>query len=341
MKKIISVVLMILLAFSLTACSKGQSKDVVAKVNDRVITLGEYEKTLAMYKKNFENVYGPDIWTKEAEKGKTVLEMVKERVLDNMIDDEIVYQAFKKENLKIDKSQVDKQLSNFKKQLEKNPEFKSFLKDNNIDDEFLKEQLKKDMAIVKYKENYINSLGISDQDIKDYYEKNKDKFKREEVKASHILFLTVQKDENGQLKRDEKGKLVPLSDEEIKKAKQKAEEILIRAKNGEDFAKLAKEYSQDIGSAQNGGDLGYFGRGVMDPNFEKAAFALKPGEISDIVESQFGYHIIKVEDKVDEIRKLEEVKNGIKTQIEQEKYRDKIDELRKEAKIEKFLKNIK
>ncbi|SHJ98692.1 peptidylprolyl isomerase [Tepidibacter formicigenes] len=329
MRRIVSSVLMVLLVFSLAACSKGQSKDVVAKVNDRVITLGEYEKTLAMYKKNFESLYGPDIWTKEAEKGKTVIEMVKEKVLDNMIDDEIVYQAFQRENLKIDDSEVDKQLKLFKEQLEKSPDFKAFLKDNNIDDEFLKEQLKKDMAIVKYKENYLASSKINDEKVKEYYENNKEKYRKEEVKASHILFKTVDDNMN------------PISEEEEKKVKEKAKDILIRAKNGEDFAKLAKEYSQDPGSKENGGDLGYFGKGVMVPEFEKVAFDLKPGEISDLVKTQFGYHIIKVEDKINELRKFEEVKKGIKAELEQNAYKDKIEELRKETKIEKKLKNIK
>ncbi|CAH2215126.1 foldase protein PrsA [Tepidibacter aestuarii] len=329
MKKIIAAMLMALMVFSLTACNSNESQDIVAKVNDRVITVSEYEKTLAMYKKNFEGIYGPDIWTTEVEKGKTVIEVIKEQVLNNMINDEVVYQAAQKENVTVDDKDVDAQLKQFNEQLKSNEEFKTFLKENNIDDQFLKNQLKKDMVISKYKENYIASLEINDEKLKEYYETNKAEYKKEEVKASHMLFMTVDNNQK------------PLPDEEQKAAKKKAEDILVRAKNGEDFASLAKEYSEDTVSANNGGDLGYFGRGVMVPEFEKVAFELETGEISDLVESPFGYHIIKVMDKVNEIIPFEDVKSQIKVNIETDSYKEKIEQLEKDTKIEKHEKNIK
>jgi parvulin-like peptidyl-prolyl isomerase len=89
---------------------------------------------------------------------------------------------------------------------------------------------------------------------------------------------------------------------DTKQARAKAEDVLKRVKAGEDFAKLAKEFSTDPGSKEKGGDLGWFGHGQMVPEFEKAAFAMQPGQVSDIVESQFGYHIIKVDEKKTETK---------------------------------------
>lgn len=89
---------------------------------------------------------------------------------------------------------------------------------------------------------------------------------------------------------------------DTKQARTKAEDVLKRARAGEDFSQLAKEFSADPGSKDKGGDLGWFGPGQMDPTFEKAAFALQPGQISDIVETQFGYHIIKLDEKKTETK---------------------------------------
>jgi peptidyl-prolyl cis-trans isomerase C len=192
--------------------------------------------------------------------------------------------------------------------------------------EALKKGLDKDSEYLKKLEDFrkITLVGlllqkeietkvkVSDQDVKAYYEKNKEKFAPvAQIRASHILVKT---------------------EEEAKK-------ILERLKKGEDFTQLAKKYSIDTVSAKNGGDLGFFSRGQMAPEFEAAASKLKPGEISDPIKTQFGYHIIKVTDKkMGQVVEFEKVKNLISQNLVAEKQKEAFDSyvegLKKSYKVE-------
>ena len=158
--------------------------------------------------------------------------------------------------------------------------------------------------------------------MKKYYEENKDDFYTDTVKASHILLKTI--DDNGN----------ELSDKKKKEAKKKAEEALKKVKSGEDFAQVAKEYSEDS-TASNGGELGTFGKGQMVSEFENAAFSMKPGEISDIIKTQYGYHIIKVTERVDEQKSYDDVKDEIKSTLASQEYSKYIEKIEKNTKIEK------
>ena len=119
-----------------------------------------------------------------------------------------------------------------------------------------------------------------------------------------------------------------------KEAKKKAEEALKKVKSGEDFAQVAKEYSEDS-TASNGGELGTFGKGQMVSEFENAAFSMKPGEISDIIKTQYGYHIIKVTERVDEQKSYDDVKDEIKSTLASQEYSKYIEKIEKNTKIEK------
>ena len=143
----------------------------------------------------------------------------------------------------------------------------------------------------------VESPQVTDEEIETYYASNKKQY-GEQVQASHILIKAS-------------------TPEEKQEARKKMAEILIDAKAGKDFAELAKSHSED-GSAARGGDLGYFGRGAMVPEFEKAAFGLKDGEVSGLVESQFGIHIIKRK-AYRSNQPLSEVKNQIKSTLERQK----------------------
>jgi len=192
--------------------------------------------------------------------------------------------------------------------------------------EALKKGLDKDPEYVKKLEDFkkITLVGlllqkeiegkvtVSDQEVKDYYEKNKGKFAPvTQIRASHILVKT----------------------------EEEAKQIEEKLKKGEDFVQLAKKYSIDTATAKNGGDLGYFSKGQMVPEFESAAMSLKPGQISEPVKTKFGYQIIKVTDKkMGQVVDFEKVKNLISQNLMAEKQKEVFDSyvegLKKSFKVE-------
>ncbi len=178
---------------------------------------------------------------------------------------------------------------------------------NHQDD--YKEPEKRKLAYVLLKfADFGKSVAVTDEQVRRDYEDNLAKYHQEaEVKARHILF---------EVKED-------APEAEVGKVKAEAEKVLAEARKGADFGQLATKYSKDSGSAKQGGELGWFGKEKMVPPFSEAAFALKPGEISDLVRTQFGFHIIKVEDvRPEKTKSLEEVKSEIVAAIQDEKGRE-------------------
>jgi len=154
------------------------------------------------------------------------------------------------------------------------------------------------------------SIPVSEDDVKTYFEQNKDRYLVPEmVRASHILTST---------------------EEEAKKAKEELDA-------GVDFAEVARKYSKDL-TKDRGGDLGYFKKGQMIPEFEKTAFALEIGQISDLVKSRFGYHIIKLGDrKPATYRQFEEVKSNIRNLLSRNNQREAFDEFANKLKAKAYI----
>ncbi|MFH0789747.1 MAG: peptidylprolyl isomerase [Pseudomonadota bacterium] len=168
----------------------------------------------------------------------------------------------------------------------------------------------------------IDKIILTEDKAKAYYKAHTETFKSPEmVRARHILI----KAEPG------------ASDEEKKKGKARAEDLLQKLKKGEDFAKLAAEVSDDTGTKAKGGDLDFFPKGTMIPAFDEAAFSLKPGELSTVVETEYGYHIIKVEEKKEALLEpYEKIAEKVKDQALQEMRKAAATEF-----VEKALKNAK
>lgn len=245
------------------------------------------------------------------------------KVIDYMIDNEVVYQKAQSEGIKVDENDVEQKYNQIKTMLDANGDYKKSLEKANIDEAYLKETIKKDLVINKYKEKYEEDLKVTDKEIETYYNKNKSDFKEESIEAYHILVSTLD-DENKQVSDSEKDKL-----------KSKANKIAEKIKSGKDFEKLAKENSDDKSTGKNGGYLGYFTKEDKNPEFTKKVFSLDKGQVSDVFETPYGYEIVKVTDKKTKQKSLEDCREDIVNRILAEKYLQHIEKLKDDTTIER------
>ncbi len=258
----------------------------------------------------------------------TQTKSLKMDVLNNLINRELLNQESKKQKIMIKDELVNEKMSAIKQRFKSDAEFKTMLSKMKLTESLVKTQLKEDLSIQSLIEKQIIAkIDIQDKDTKNYYDTNPEIFKQnEQVKASHIL-----------IKIDPK-------DDAAKKAEamKKIDSVQAKLKGGGDFATLAKEFSE-CPSKEKGGELGFFEKGQMVKPFEDAVFSMKPGETSKIVETQFGYHIIKLTEKKPEgTTPYTEVKDQVGQFLKQEKIKTELDSyianLEKAAKIEKMIK---
>ena len=289
----------------------AQLPDVLARVNGEPVRKVEFDRVL----RNMELGNGPI----PAEKRDEVLR----GVLDQLITYTVMTQEAKAKNVTVSDAEVDTRIQQMKGSGSE-AQFKKALEARNMSVEQLRSDARVQLTIEKMMETHVaGTEAATDAEARQFYESNPDKFKQgDTVRASHIL-----------LRVDGKA-----PEAARKQARARIEAVLKQARSGDDFAALARKHSQD-GSAQAGGDLGYFERGEMVPAFSQAAFSLKPGEISDVVTTEFGYHIVKVTDRkaaatvpYEQVsRQIVEFLSGRK---KQERAAQFIDDAKKRARIE-------
>lgn len=251
------------------------------------------------------------------------LEQLKEMVLESLIDDAIIYQAALDEGYTATEAEIDKAVESTKGQFESEEAYQQALQRDGLDEAQIREMLAEQLTRNKYEqEKFIDTLNVEADEIQAFYDENPDQFKQPfQYRSSHILVQVAEE----------------ASEEEKAAAREKIEDVKKRIENGEEFSEVAREVS-DCPSSNNGGDLDYQQRGALVPAFEEAALALDIGEISDVVETRFGYHIIKLTDRKEEATvAFEDVKDQIENYLMREKYRDRrssfIQERKPEASI--------
>lgn len=246
--------------------------DVIARVNGDAIDKSEFQKAVRRV---------------ETQAGGTVPPAQRDRiyrdVLDQLVGYRLLAQEVAKRKLTIPDAAVDQRVAEMRQQFPTEEAFRQTLERQQATLDELRSNIRLQLSIDKMLEGELGpQISVTPEAIAEFYQKNPDKFQQaERVHASHILIAVP------------KGADATAS----AAARQKATEVLKEVKAGKDFAALAKQYSQDPGSAPNGGDLGFFQRGQMVAPFSDAAFGLKPGDTSDIVQTPFGFHIIKVLEK--------------------------------------------
>lgn len=280
-KRIARCLLMTMIAFMVSEMSVFASEPVItvkkaADVNGTSITMltlnTEYRQVLKQQGLSEDSVPSDQA------------EAFKKEILDSLINQELLYQECVKNDIVVDEETVKTTSLKAKESFDNEEAFLNALKDANMQEKDLTNRIRKTIAINQLVEDEISKqVVVTDDEAKDYYDTHPELFKRtEKVRASHIL---VKVDEE-----DGEAKIVA--------AREKIKEYKRRISAGEDFAQLAKENS-DCPSSANGGELGYFERGKMVKEFEDAAFSLATGDVSDIVRTDFGYHLIKVTDRVE------------------------------------------
>jgi foldase protein PrsA len=336
-KKIVSAAVVMMVALTTAGCTmiaktpEAIANTPVAIVNGERITKGELEKDpntialLAQVKQQYGDNYSQN---QDAE---SAIKTQESQILDQMITEKVLYQKAKELNLlpadsKI-KSEADAQIANIKKQQFGNDEtkFQAALKQQNFTEASLEDmfisQLRNQEIQTNVSDSVTKNVQVTDKQIQDYYNANKYQYteKPDTIHVAHILVNTLDQ----------------------------ATSVEDRLKKGENFAKVAKEVSQDPGSKDKGGDLGtvpYVGSN-LDATFMAAAIALKEGAISQPIKTQFGYHIIECIKKTEyPLKKLDTVKDQIKQQLETTQkntvFQQKISDWKKAANITKYENNL-
>jgi peptidyl-prolyl cis-trans isomerase C len=288
-------------------------EDVAATVDGQNITVAEVQKVA-------QNFIRQNIPPDSTAEGATNNERIYNTALQRLVEQKVLEKAAVKAGITVADSLVQNRVSQLKAQVGGQESFDDLLKKNGATEADVVHDMHTNMLLGDYFNKVMEeNPTVTDQEIEDYYNAHPETFGPDsQVHASHIL---VKVDQN--------------ADAATKaKAKAKAQSLLAKLKGGADFATLAKENSEDPGSGSRGGDLGWFERGRMVAPFDSAAFALEPDQLSGIVQTQFGYHIIKVHERG---RKLADVtgdiRNYLSQQKGQERFRALVDSLKAESKI--------
>jgi peptidyl-prolyl cis-trans isomerase C len=299
---ITTVFLFIILYLFIAGSLRAKVVDkTIATVDGEVILMSEYEKRAKPILEEYEKLLtGPD---KEIR-----IKELKEKILDQMIDEKVLIHEAKRMKINVTRKEVQDGIEEIKKRFTTEEEYNQELARQGLLEEKFKEQVKEQLMVIKLIDQEVKAKVVppTDSEIEDFYKQRESEMvEPEQVRVRHILIKVGENTDK-------------------KEALKRITEILKEAKKGKtSFAELAKKYSEDP-SAAKGGDIGFFVRGQMVRKFEEVAFALNVGEISDVVETEYGYHIIQsIEKKAEEKKSLDEIRDYLRNFISQKKMEER------------------
>ena len=295
----------------------AQLPDVVARVNGEAISKAEFESAVATVESNA----GAPVPAAERDQ-------VYRQVLDQMVSYRLLVQETRARKLAAANADIDASIAQFRAQFPSEEAFTQTLEQQKMTLERLRANALNDILVSKLLEGEMaGKVAVTPQQVDEFYKNNPDQFQQaERVRASHILFGWP-----------------PNADEAARQlARTRAATVLKDVQSGKDVAERARLHSADSGSAPNGGDLGYFQPGQMVAEFDKVAFSLKPGQTSNLVESQFGVHIIRVADhQAARTLPLAEIRPRLQQFIEQQKRQEQtqvfVEALKAKSKVEIYI----
>ncbi len=291
---------------------------IAAVVDEDIILASEVEERAAPFLAQVAGI------TDQAQRAARA-EAVRREVLDRLIDDQLIFAKAREMKLSVSSEDIDKSIEGIKQ-------------DHNLTDEQLKQALTaQGMSMATYRQDVKkqvlryrvlsiavgSKITISERELQEYYERNIKKGAASEVRASHIFIGIPEGGDTGA----------------VVAKRQQAEALLARAKAGEDFAKLAREHSEDSATRSEGGDLGYFGRDLLPKPIEEVVFAMRVGEVRGPVRADRGFHVILLVDKRNkDVKTFEQMKDEIRGQLRQKQYEKEakhfLAEIRRKALVE-------
>lgn len=308
---------LLFLAVIATTVSAEMISGIAAVVNDEIITYLELNREYAL------------ILKEEEKRGAVTPESkvkLKKDVLDSMVDRKLVNQKIKELNIVITEEEIRQSIEDVKRQNKLSQEaLVSALIGQGMTFDQYKLQIKEQLERLRLMSQEVKSkIQVSEREIREYYEANKSLYSEEPTYRARHIFLKIDK---------------KASNEEIKKVMARAADVTLEARSENDFAALAKKHSDDPGAKNDGGDLGTFKKGEMLPEIESVVISMKPGEVSELVTTQAGFHIIKLEEKNEgKLKSFDSVKASIDDLLykkkSEERFKQWAEELRKGAAVD-------